>query len=126
MTAGAVAFEHGMTECVFCSRIEHGLFGRHDKWAVAFEPLKPVIRGRHILVVPRRHAPHAGADPDGAAVAMRFAATLAAEMGMDFNIITSAGPAATQTIEHTHLHVLLREPGDGITLPWTVQDRSDP
>ncbi|WIX75992.1 HIT domain-containing protein [Amycolatopsis carbonis] len=113
-----------MSDCVFCQRIEQGAFGRHDKWAVAFEPLNPVALGRHILVVPRRHAANVGADPDGAAVAMRFAAELAAEMGMDFNIITSAGPAATQTIQHTHLHVLLREHGDGITLPWTGQDRS--
>lgn len=34
-------------------------------------------------------------------------------------IITSIGANATQTVRHTHLHVVPRRPGDGLALPWT-------
>lgn len=109
------------SDCVFCDRITNGEYDHFDDNAVTFEPLNPVIPGRHFLVVPRRHAQSAKDDPRGAADAMQLAAELAGEMGMDFNIITSSGPDATQTVPHTHLHVLLRKAGDGLVLPWTGQ-----
>lgn len=108
---------------MFCQRITRGEFDRSDEYAVAFRPLNPVVPGKHFLVVPRVHAVSAGQDPEGAAAAMRLAATLAADTGSDFNIITSSGPDATQTVPHTHLHVVLREAGDGLMLPWTGQRR---
>ena len=37
------------------------------------------------------------------------------------NLITSIGPAATQTVPHLHLHLVPRRPGDGLPLPWTPQ-----
>lgn len=36
-------------------------------------------------------------------------------------VITSIGADATQTVFHTHIHVVPRRPGDGLTLPWTGQ-----
>jgi histidine triad (HIT) family protein len=108
---------------VFCQRIKRGEFDR--EWVsrrvhgVVFSPLNPVTRG-HVLVVPSVHVPHAAFDPKFTAEVMRCAAELADVVG-DCNIITSVGPAATQTVEHLHVHVVPRRPGDGLLLPWTGQ-----
>jgi len=40
-----------------------------------------------------------------------------------FNLITSSGQYATQTVHHLHIHYVPRRPGDGLTLPWTGQAR---
>jgi histidine triad (HIT) family protein len=36
-----------------------------------------------------------------------------------FNLITSQGAAATQTVMHLHLHLVPRTDGDGLKLPWS-------
>lgn len=84
----------------------------------AIEPLNPVTPG-HRLFVPRRHVPDAAADPALAGWVFRLAAIYAA--GKQANIITSIGPAATQTIGHLHVHVIPRVVGDGLALPWSSQ-----
>ena len=89
-----------------------------QRWtdAIAFVPLNPVVDG-HVLVVPHLHVVDFADDPYTAAITMRRAATLARPPA---NIITSAGPEATQTIRHLHLHIVPRAFGDGLALPWTV------
>jgi histidine triad (HIT) family protein len=49
------------------------------------------------------------------AAVMRRAAELATP---PCNIITSAGTEATQTVFHLHVHIVPREAGDGLELPW--------
>ncbi|MFT4295755.1 MAG: HIT domain-containing protein [Micropruina sp.] len=86
-----------------------------------FEPLNPVTPG-HMLFVPTEHAAH-GADVLASA-AWRSAylyATTGDQYGTDFNLIVNAGPSATQTLEHLHIHYVPRRDGDGLALPWTVQ-----
>lgn len=39
----------------------------------------------------------------------------------DFNLITSSGRWATQTVKHLHIHYVPRRKDDGLTLPWTGQ-----
>jgi histidine triad (HIT) family protein len=85
--------------------------------AVAFVPLNPVTEG-HVLVVPRDHVPDAVSSPATSALTMLVAVQLAREVG-DCNLITSCGPAATQTVRHLHIHVVPRRAGDGLALPWT-------
>jgi histidine triad (HIT) family protein len=117
-----------MSDCVFCDIIAgkrpHPKRFKRAPGFVMFEPLDPVTPG-HLLVVPRRHANDAAAGPVMAAWAMLAAALVSMQLrtlhGLDSNIITSVGPNATQTIEHTHLHVVPRRPGDGLVLPWTGQ-----
>lgn len=111
-----------MTECVFCDRISKGEYNWEDYNCVAFTPLNPVTFG-HTLIVPKRHVPHFVWDMATSADAMRAACYLAdcGMYGRDFNLITSKGPAATQTIEHLHLHLVPRFEGDGLHLPWTGQ-----
>lgn len=45
-------------------------------------------------------------------------------MGLESaNFITSAGPAATQSVFHLHVHLVPRFEDDGLILPWTGQRR---
>jgi histidine triad (HIT) family protein len=112
-------------DCPFCARIAAGEFDYSDRTAVAFEPLNPVTEG-HLLVVPRKHVSDAGADPVTAGQAMEFAAMIAGPLEFSdwhYNLITSAGSAATQTVRHLHIHLVPRREGDGLSLPWTGQQR---
>lgn len=111
-------------DCPFCGRIERGEFDYDDQRNVAFQPLNPVAPG-HFLVVPRKHVAHAFESPSAAAGALKFAGYLANRMDLESaNFITSAGPAATQTVFHLHVHVVPRREGDGLALPWTGQART--
>lgn len=108
-------------DCVFCGRIAAGEFRQYDDYSVAFEPLNPVVPG-HLLVVSRRHVEDACEMPFVTAKAFGFAAFLAGAKGLEsFNLITSAGAAATQTIRHLHVHIVPRREDDGLHLPWTGQ-----
>ena len=112
-----------MTDCPFCKRIAAG---EYEAWSddpdvVWFEPLDPVTPG-HMLFVPVRHVPDALADPYEAAITMEIASRWAA--GKDIqpcNLITSAGPEATQSVRHMHIHLVPRRAGDGLMLPWGGQ-----
>lgn len=107
--------------CPFCEVVAGALPALlvHE-WSdtIAFEPLHPVALG-HVLVVPRAHVQNFRADPVVAGATMARAAWLAQAMRSDVNLIASAGPAATQTIDHLHLHLVPRRDGDGLALPWT-------
>ena len=110
-------------DCAFCEIT----WGRRasstwERGICSFEPLNPVTEG-HRLFVPTRHAEHPSADV--VAEAMRAAARYGEMRSEDFNLITSSGSAATQTIQHVHVHYVPRREGDGLTLPWTGQKRGD-
>jgi histidine triad (HIT) family protein len=108
-------------DCVFCGRVERGEYDYDDRYNVAFRPLHPVTPG-HFLVVPRRHVATASISPAATGKAAAFAAVLAGLMELDdFNLITSAGSWATQSVFHLHWHVIPRKEGDGLHLPWTGQ-----
>jgi histidine triad (HIT) family protein len=118
-------------KCVFCEIVA----GRAPaslvrEWpeVIAIRPLDPVTPG-HALVIPHTHVADVGSDPAVSARTMAAAAELAGELPAA-NVITSRGAAATQTVYHLHLHVVPRQPGDGLPLPWTPQhaarhDRGD-
>jgi histidine triad (HIT) family protein len=111
-----------MSECVFCDRVRNGEFWWEGFNCVAFTPLNPVILG-HTLVVPKRHVPHFAWDGSVSADAMRAAAFLAHQHQGEYNLITSLGKNATQTIMHLHLHLVPRYEDDGLHLPWTGQKK---
>jgi histidine triad (HIT) family protein len=104
-----------MTDCLFC-RMERGelpvekVYEDGDVFVIRdIQPRAPV----HLLVIPRRHIPHAqhlGPD-DGPVLAALFgAATVAAraagigESGyrLAFNVLGDSG----MTVHHLHLHVV--------------------
>jgi histidine triad (HIT) family protein len=116
-----------MTGCVFC-QIAAGeapaTVVREWPDAMAIVPINPVTDG-HILVIPRGHVADVAEDPVVSGAVMARAAELAAQLP-SANVITSMGSAATQTVFHLHLHVVPRSTGDGLPLPWTVQQAQRP
>jgi len=106
--------------CTFCAIIDGrapATVVRRWRDAIAFVPLSPVTEG-HVLIVPKHHVVDATEEPQVTADVMRAAAEYA---DRPCNIITSAGPEATQTVFHLHVHVVPRREGDGLPLPWTPQ-----
>jgi histidine triad (HIT) family protein len=111
--------------CVFCEIVTGdapATIVREWDDALAFVPLGPVVAG-HVLVIPKRHVADVTEDPAVSAAAMRAASELAVP---PCNVITSAGPEATQTVRHLHLHVVPRRAGDGLALPWAPHRHGGP
>lgn len=108
--------EHRKVEdCPFCVKAPN------DEPIYALEPLNPVVPG-HLLFIPSNHYQDAAEDPDITGLVFRSAAATAKALGHnDFNLITSTGEAATQSVYHLHVHLVPRTNGDGLPLPWTGQ-----
>lgn len=106
--------------CVFCQRIDAGDYTPIGRDVARFEPLAPVTPG-HMLFVPISHVINAAAGPSFAAAAFSAAAQYAHRKGEAFNLITSGGKEATQSVLHLHVHYVPRRHGDGLHLPWTGQ-----
>ena len=90
---------------------------------LALFPLRPATRG-HTLVVPRDHVPDLWAlDPAGAPplveAVLRVAHAIRRGLVPEgLNVIASVGAAATQTVQHLHVHVVPRWRGDGFGGIW--------
>lgn len=118
-----------MMGCVFCPDnwpnldiVERHHGARGD--LIIINPLDPVTPG-HVLVIHSQHSDNAADGPVLAGDLMRRAALYVRVRDVgDANIITSIGPAATQTVEHTHIHVVPRHKGDQLPLPWTPQQEA--
>lgn len=114
-----------MSDCVFCPENWGNLdiiWRPADKAILV--PLNPVVDG-HVLVIHREHSTDAAMNPEIASDLMFSAAAHVARLGIEANIITSIGPLATQTVMHTHLHVVPRRANDDLPLPWTPQQMDD-
>lgn len=108
--------------CPFCSANWDNLdiVAQPDPDFAIINPLDPVTPG-HVLVIAKRHTQDASKDFLLTSKLMHHAAEYIAAHDLQANIITSIGPLATQTVMHTHLHVVPRRRGDGLHLPWTGQ-----
>ena len=112
-----------VNDCPFCQRIAAGDYHpTSNDFTVRFEPLNPVTPG-HMLFLPREHVANAALSPDSAAKAVRAASIWGRRMDQHFNLITSTGTLATQTVMHLHVHYVPRRLDDGLPLPWTGQLR---
>lgn len=116
------------TPCPFC-RPNWPNLDIVEKWmgggVAIIRPLNPVTDG-HVLVIHQDHDASAAVDIHSsrrAAMLMAVAADYVCSKALQANIITSIGADATQTVMHTHLHVVPRHTGDGLLLPWTGQVR---
>ncbi len=84
---------------------------------MAFADTHPLTPG-HTLVVPARHVPSLLLLSDDELrdlwlLALRVCRDMREEEPyLDFNLGVNEGPAAGQTIEHVHLHVIPRRSGD--------------
>lgn len=114
-------------DCVFCRILagtEPATFAYTYPETVAILPRHPVTEG-HLLVIPREHVTDAAAYPYVTGLTFQRAAEIAANRGGQFNLITSCGSDATQTVFHLHVHIVPRRAGDGLALPWTGQKKGD-
>jgi histidine triad (HIT) family protein len=111
----------GVATCPFCAIIDDGAPAKHlmppQEDIIVIEPLNPVTEG-HALVIPKVHVTDFAHHPETSGMTMKWAAWYARSVG-DANIITSIGLAATQTVRHLHVHVVPRQLGDGLMLPWS-------
>lgn len=110
--------------CPFCEIVQRGghAYEYVGDYIITFVPLNPVTPG-HRLFVPIWHVEHP--NPYLAGRAAETAVDYAGRHGIrSYNLITSAGAAATQTVDHIHTHLVPRREGDGLHLPWTGQVKS--
>lgn len=111
--------------CPFCRRVDRDEYDEEfagpGGWqAITFEPLNPVTSG-HRLFVPALHVSRPANNRGPVVAAFCAAMQWATTRPEDYNLILSQGPAATQTIEHLHIHYVPRREGDQLHLPWTGQ-----
>lgn len=108
--------------CAFCDYAGPNRVLWESGGVFVIEPIDPVTPG-HVLVIPREHVDDFATAPYLTADVARVAAAYAKTIGRredhaDFNLITSKGAAATQTVGHLHFHLIPRREGDGLALPW--------
>jgi histidine triad (HIT) family protein len=112
-------------DCIFCKIVAGELPSTRiyeDDRTVAFMDIAPWTRG-HALVVPREHSADIGEiHPDDLAAvahtAQRIAERQRERLGAEgVNLLNCYGAAAWQTVFHTHVHVIPRYAGDGMTVP---------
>lgn len=84
-------------------------------------PRDPVVPG-HVMLFPNQHERDAASDPRLTGLVFECASWYARRLSA-FNLITSAGRSATQTVGHLHVHVVPRSAKDGLMLPWTDQPK---
>jgi diadenosine tetraphosphate (Ap4A) HIT family hydrolase len=103
--------------CPFCSRLSNEPLADSSEHAVAFADAFPVSPGHHLLI-PRRHVvdffqlrPEEQADLWR--LLARLRERLVGEYSPDgFNVGLNVGPAAGQTVDHAHVHLIPRFAGD--------------
>lgn len=109
-------------DCVFCdiSRIKSPIT-QHNERVISFEPLNPVTEG-HRIFVPTKHVEDFFDDPDTFAEVCRVV-SICSRSDKEYNVITSKGASATQSVFHLHVHLVPRYAGDGLKLPWSDQKK---
>ena len=107
-------------DCLFCKIVAGEIPSTRvfeDDKVLSFMDINPVGEG-HLLVIPRNHYPTIFDIPEGDLNAVFKAArkiSLALRSALDMpglNLIQSNGRAASQIIDHFHLHLIPRWPGD--------------
>lgn len=88
-------------------------------------PLDPVTEG-HVLLIHETHGENLASNYKaardlGGVAAWYMRHQDQPEGSFQANVITSMGPHATQTVMHTHVHIVPRRENDGLPLPWTPQ-----
>ena len=99
-------------DCPFCPMV----FPNND--VLNIEPLNPVVEG-HRIFIPRQHVTDFAENAIVSNAVMYQVQQHAQKVGGDFNIITSKGKNATQSVFHLHVHFVPRRENDGLMLPWT-------
>lgn len=107
-----------MNTCPFCDYAGPSPILADYGDVIVFKPLDPIVEG-HLLVVPKDHVRDASGNCGLAGRVFQLAALEAGHRYVSWNLITSAGREATQTVFHLHVHIVPRREGDGLALPWS-------
>lgn len=116
-------------DCVFCRIVagEIPCFKLHeDEATLAFMDINPANEG-HALVIPKEHwANLFEVTPEAlnatVLVAQRIAAAVSEVLDPPgLNLLQCNGPAAAQSVQHFHLHVLPRQMDDALALNWGIK-----
>jgi|SRR6187399_1534054 len=101
--------------CLFCRIVDGEIpadFVYDDDLVLAFRDINPKAP-THILLIPRQHMDSAAdlAETDAAMLGRLFAvaAQIARDAGIaerGFRLVTNSGPAAGQSVDHLHFHLL--------------------
>ncbi|MCL2340034.1 MAG: histidine triad nucleotide-binding protein [Actinomycetia bacterium] len=102
-----------MADCAFCMIVQRQLPAQivyEDEQVLAFKDINPQTPV-HVLVVPKQHYDHIGADVPEALLGhlFRVAARVAGEQGVaesGYRLITNCGEDGRQTVPHLHIHLL--------------------
>ncbi len=121
-----------MSGCLFCKIVTGEIPSKkvyEDDQVLAFMDIFPASRG-HLLVIPKEHSENI-ADVDTVTMSHIFSAVgrlgEAAEKKLDaqgYNIIVNKGAAAGQLVFHTHVHMIPRYDGDGLS-HWPKLDMTE-
>ena len=104
-----------MADCIFC-KIATGEIAstkvHEDDLVVAFRDINPQAP-THVVLIPRRHVASLDAlvQADDAVIGhlVRTAAEIAQKeriAGLGYRLVSNCGPAAGQSVEHVHFHLL--------------------
>ncbi len=116
------------SDCIFCKIVagEIPCFKLYeDEATLAFMDINPVSEG-HALIIPKAHAEDVYAVSDEAiAAAAKTAARIARAVRAAFdpdglNLLQCNGPAAAQSVQHFHMHVIPRRMDDGLAMNWEI------
>ncbi len=108
-------------KCLFCSIVRKEISAEivyEDDYAVAFLDIHPHAPG-HTMVIPRIHAeniielPSDGIGPLFRAVQSTVRKIQEALAPSGFTIGINHGKVSGQAVEHLHIHIMPRFPGDG-------------
>lgn len=116
--------------CLFCKIVAGEIPSTkvyEDERVLAFMDINPINEG-HLLVIPKAHAATIyEIDPEDLKAVMVVAQSLAKaqKAALDnpgMNVIQSNGRAATQLIDHLHVHLIPRWPDDSFAkaLHWEL------
>lgn len=115
-----------MPLCPFCQIVQREspaevIYETED--TLAFFPTEPATRG-HTMVIPKRHvrsfleAEPVDVQPLGLTVLKVSRALQSVLKPEGMNLITSAGQAASQSVDHLHVHLVPRWEGDAVGEIW--------
>ncbi len=123
-------------DCIFCKIISGGDIPcskvYEDSLFIAFLDIKPVHKGGHVLVVPKRHFVNLFDTPDAEAEAIYKVvreishAVVKATGGCDgVNLVQNNNAAAGQEVFHSHIHVIPRFEGDQLRFASIHKEYND-
>jgi diadenosine tetraphosphate (Ap4A) HIT family hydrolase len=121
------------TTCAFCKLKTEKFLGENDHavWILDIHPVSP----GHSLIVPKRHVESffdtTSAERDGILSLLDRARehVLRNHAPSGYNIGINEGPAAGQTVQHLHVHLIPRFVGDSEAskggVRWVIPERAD-